>query len=210
MDRLAKVHHSLIDWDYEPGATFVVTNRQFVSAPTSLGLDPDAEADQRGIVYLGDALGSSIPIGKIITWHRYDSIFRSDFLVYWRRSPKDWTLYPINGYSMRYIRTSWTVQRHIDGVGVQLGFGAFDPILPKDTWFHVRLIWFEYLTATLQTVLRVVFDMDIGAGWVNLLTYDDNANALHGQEINRVGFRLRAGEGVNWQYIDDTEIWGPA
>lgn len=206
-------HHSLIDWDLQPGSLLYLDDYTFISEPYSLACpSKDTGYYEAGWCFLGEALGKNIPHGKLITWlwlgHSATSVPRLMFRAQALPSPPEVSMYPDNCYYLQTTSTWYGLWKRVDGYSVCIDSGSGYPPLTEREWHKVALTW-ETIELAVGVFMAVLFEVYKDEQWQPWFLYLDDYNLWEESEVNRVGFRL-AGAGdhkVRNSRVDDTEIW---
>lgn len=203
--KIAAVHHSLTDWDFQQGETGrSLSADYFISSPTSLKLETeDPSMDDCILCRIPATL--SLPQGEVRTWLRSTMPFL--YPVVFRNQSALGNSGIHNTYGIVTFAAETRLYRYIAG-----GFSirdTTDPHYISDTWIHYRTFWYNGETPALEPALCVDFYYEDAGEWVKIGdTMYDTDNSFADSDINRCGIYVGVFED-NPVYFDDTEIWGP-
>ena len=212
-----RIKHSLSDWNF-PSGSLELTALHVISSPTAIRAHTDRTAGYTW-VFLKPSLAPCLTQGRIVSWmwHRSGSsafpkwAFRAQDLPPGQGATDN---NPANCYQVNIdwsgIATRIFIGYWLDGVWTQLWSGeSADWASVYLTWSKWRVTWYEYVTDTLESYLRIVVEYFEDGAWHEATHFDDNNNRWSGSPANRVGFCLF---GLNvaddwYDILDDTEIW---
>jgi len=200
-------HHSLGDWDFEAGHFYFLDNTEYVSSPTSLCTPLSTPATTYFYVFLKDTLGKNIPNGRFITDWRFTG-FVDRMEIYLRQQPPFVHRGTEDGYVVLVnpVAGHWRISRYTGGTG---GIENTESLtsLVVDTWYKIKLDFYEYLNADLNYILRIELFVEIDGEWVSQGHWDDSTPLFSDSEDNRLGFALRAYQVGAFAWVEDTQIW---
>lgn len=203
--KLKITHHTLADWDFEHGASQrELSAAQYVSAPTSLlfsGLGPGFHT--RVLCRIPGTL--VLPQGELRTWVWPTNSF---FLLFIFRSQTVLgTANRLNCYSIQIWANVARLTVWINGIEYVIAATTCHYFL--DEWTHYRIFWYIGKTPGDEDALCVDLYYEVAGEWVKEgnTMYDTN-DRWADSDKNRCGLNVYL---VPWdyQYFDDTEIWGP-
>jgi len=207
MDKLVKIKHSLIDWDYKTPTYLAISDLYKVSLPTSLCSGGAGGVGHQEWIFLKSTLAPCIKEGRIVTYVRRPSVGFNGGFFFFRVQALPTNANPANCYRVWNYGTEYFIQQIVAGVVTTLKTGAISPTLPYGSWYKERVTWWESIAANLGKFLRILYEKDIGAGWQEIATYDHTANLWSASAVNRVGLYLMPGSLPNCLFNDDTEVW---
>ncbi len=201
-------HHSVVDWDFEPGQVHELDSSYYVSSPTSLHLGHYPTGTPDGCVLCRVADTLVIPDGRIITAARQRSPTNQYRLVF-RNQAALGTANMLNCYRIRTSHLDWMLERINDGTPTAIGGGVTHH--EQDAWMWLRITFYSGADPGNGSALVFTYEHYLDGEWVQQgAPAYDAVDAWKDSGINRLGlatFGLFAG----WeQWYDDTEIWGPA
>jgi hypothetical protein len=208
MEKVAKGHHSLADWDYRPGCPFGLYPDQFISPPSCLRNIENAESLTSEFFYLKASLAPCIADGRIVDWHRWtgsDVASSAYYLFRCQDCPE--TGLPQSCYELIFQYGTLELFKMVDGSPQWLSSYDFAPNLNQNTWYHFRVTFWQYTGTDLNKVLRITFEMEIDEEWAEMWYFDDPLNLWAESEVNRIGFGGISTMSDHFQWFDDTEIW---
>ncbi|MBA7548861.1 hypothetical protein ES705_41329 [subsurface metagenome] len=203
--KIASVHHSIEDWDFDYGDEHrSLAVDQFISVPSSLKFSGAPRA--WGTHVLCRIPGTLVlPQGEVRTWSR--RYYGSHGIAVFRHQT---ALGEFSWQNLYYVSVhpAWAVfTRVLDGVPSNRG--STDVYFANDEWIHYRTFWYNGKTPGGVDALCVDIYVEIDGEWVKQgSTMYDTGNYFKDSETNRCGLRIALGGGQSAWY-DDTEIWGP-
>jgi len=203
--KLAAPHHSVVDWDFEHGATNrSLSNVQFVSPPTSLRFaSPSGSFYSETLCRIPATL--CLPQGEFRTWHYANST--SIMPCVFRNQASLGTSNHLNCYSISLSPTTATLWLIRNGSGSNRDSTSFTTFL--NTWQHFRFFWYNGINPSEREALCVDLYREIAGEWVKQgSTLYCTLEYWKESAKNRVGFRPNPLY-PNPVYYDDSEIWGP-
>ncbi len=203
---ITPTHHSVSDWDFSAGISYILDNAFFVSPPSSLKLfGITAPAVLRlNLCRLPDTL--NLPEGEVRSWTRYEHAMWPPRLFF-----RNQTALGSAVYSNTYF---WVLQANVAYfaryfLGAYRVIGQFAISMNINTWEHWRCVWWNGTTPGHDEAIAVDLYKEVAGLWVQQgSTLYDTDNKWKDSAINRagIGFTDRDNYDV---WFDDTEIWGP-
>lgn len=206
MQKLIPVHHSVVDWDFEHGATYrSLSASRYVSAPTSLRFLKPTAYTWWGTVLCRLPATLCLPQGEVRNW--VWSSLASDRIATFRNQAGLGSANFTNTYFLHFMTTKVNLVRYLNDL---YSLRDSTPLsYPTSVWVHFRIFWYNGKTPGEVPALCVDVYRDIAGEWVKQgSTLYDTANSWKDSATNRAGF-IAATEYNIPQYWDDTEIWGP-
>lgn len=200
-------HHSLTDWDFEPGHDYYLSVAHFVSAPSALAAPLAGAGIHYYYAYLKeDSGGKCIPIGSFRTYFMV-IVAGQNLRIFIRQQPPLVHGGDQNGYVVYLdnIFQKWSITRYVNGIGYGYGSHPLDGIL-ANVWNRIRLDFYEYFNPTLDPLLRIELFVELAGEWVSQ-GYFDSPPAFSLSEFNRIGFSLYGYNAAQYMLADNTEIW---
>lgn len=207
LKRLPGKHFSLSDWDFQVDKGWHLTTDQFVSSPSSLARTNIDEKGPLGWVFLKTALGSNIPQGRIITYHRFMHTGWPAIWVHFRAQALPTNDYPLNEYRLEHTQTITYLRQRVNGTDTLLHEQNNTYTATINTWRQHRITWYTYIGADLALVMRVTWETLITGTWVTQLLKDITSPLWEGTTTNRLGLTIASYWITAKSFIDDTEIW---
>lgn len=207
-------HHSLADWDFQPGAFFFLDTWTYISEPKCLAIPSTTTSkNYYGWVMLKSVIDGCIPHGAIVGYFRRGTVLEGTLYLYCRAQALPPSVgqpsHPVDCYYMTTNYNHLYFRKRVGGVQTQLA----DIILP--TGFIFPQIWqlYRFIWGTESTpggdVCRLSFQLEVSGEWSTAYTFDDSANLWAASAVNLVGFNM-GGYGLvqnNRTRADDTGIW---
>lgn len=207
MDKLIKKHFSLSDWEFEAGHRYYISTAYSISPPSSLATPAAGGTLAAYYCYLKDTLAPNVPDGRFIASH-FRAVDGIIFVMHFRRQPPLAPGNPKNGYTLYYESTSaiWQLRLYVNGSYYLKGQRPAIPYTPG-TWLRLRFDFYQYITETTLSVLRVAVFYEAAGEWVSLGYIDDTENKFATSASNRIGFCMQGWYRDDPSFMDDTEIW---
>ena len=199
-------HHSVIDWDFQYGATNrSLSSIQYVSPPTSLRILEPTTATFLDTILCRIPETQCLPQGEVRNWqycyyrNLHPAVFRNQAVLGTADSE--------NCYFVYLASTIAYLYRVISGVNSKRDQTTCQTFV--DTWTHYRVVFWNGYTPALEEALCVNLYREVAGEWIQEgETMYDTDNSFKDSETNRIGFAARS-LANHPQYWDDTEIWGP-
>ncbi|MBA7542159.1 hypothetical protein ES705_34478 [subsurface metagenome] len=206
MNKIIPVHHSVVDWDFESGATNrSLSATKYVSAPTSLCMLEPGSTTFRPTILCRHPDTLCLPQGEVRNWE-YGYYYIKYMANFRNQAPLGSANYT-NCYEIFMSAAVISLDRYLAGV-----YSRRDStvgVAYSNQWAHYRIFWYNGETPGHVPALCVDVYREITGEWVKSgNTLYDTHNSFKDSAINRAGFRAYS-KYNNPQYWDDTEIWGP-
>ncbi len=210
---LKPAHHSLSDWDWQPGAYFMLSGDYFISAPTALAIPSDTSGTPRfGWAALKEDLEANIPHGLLTSWH-HRAYGGPGYLDFWFRAQAlppsaGQPAFPANCYLLRVSTTYCEVFKRVNNVQTRILNYKMPHGFSYSTWNRHAIYW-GTVSGSGGDVCRITLKKEINGQWRTQASVDNSQNLWAGSPVNRVGFTIAGrGQGPKYRtYLDDTEIW---
>lgn len=207
MDKLIKKHHSLIDWEFEPGNEYYLDATTFISSPSSLAVPLDPAGGLTHYVFLKEAVSGSINDGQFITALR-QAIHAHRIGVYFRQS-NDLSNCANqglgDGYKVEWDRTN--TQIIVYRAGIAVGYLTSVPNPDIDTWHYFKVSWYSYINPGLDRIVRIHCYVKVNGEWHDCGYWEDSHPLHEDDPVNRIGFHIGGVWSDKKDYADDTQIW---
>lgn len=207
-------HHSLADWDLQPGAYFFLDTWTYISEPKCLALPSTTTSkNYYGWVALKAAIDGNIPHGAIAGYFYRGTTLQGTLYLFCRAQALPpgvgQPAYPANCYYMTTNYQQWILRKRVNNVETTLSTinvptGSMQP----QQWQLYQFLWGTESTPG-GDVCRFTFKLEQNGQWVQMATYDHSENLWPATGIALVGFNM-GGNGLNPSArcrADDTAIW---
>ena len=206
-DKIAAVHHSIEDWDFQQDATYrSLANDYYISEPTSLKFSSSPGLLHNTFLCRIPAT-LNVAQGEVRTWLRRSHDIHGPSPAVFRNQAPLGTSDNSNCYHVWLVAGRVELVRIISGFPSTIATWNWAP--PANTWAHVRTFWYNGKTPAEEDALCVDFYVEDADEWVKIEdTKYDPVNKWKDSEINRCGLYVLHRTGLE-SWFDDTEIWGP-
>ena len=206
MQKIMPVHHSVVDWDFQYGATNrSLSATRCVSEPTSLRILEPGSTAFRDTILCRHPDTQCLPQGEVRNWE-YGAFYLKHVASFRNQAPLGSANFE-NCYEIFVASANISLDRYLLGVYSRRDITTGTGFLSQ--WTHYRSFWYNGETPGHVPALCVDVYREIAGEWVKEgNTLYDTANSWKDSAINRAGFKSYSRYGVP-QYWDDTEIWGP-
>ena len=207
MDFLKLKHHSLSDWDFKSGVGFHLNTARFISTPTSLSRPQTTTQGLWGWFYLKAAVKQNLPQGRWLNYYQVNHTTGRNMQIHFRVQALPTNEFPLNCYIIEVTGATWYLVRRLNGSDTTLFSGSLTYTWNTDQWYYHRLTFYEYLNASLDPILRVIFETEIAGSWVEQCNKDISSPLWSGSATNLIGMHVIGAAPTDRIWTDDTEVW---
>jgi len=192
MKHVREMHHSIADWDVHLNR-FILSSDHFISPPTSVKLASGIL--DRGVCRVAATL--CLPEGRIVCWWRAPS---NGYNHLWFRvqSPVGDANPDFFYYCSFTSDADVDLGKYIPGWHGDIGSWPFP--WPFNAWFQVRVTWEILPPINGNKRMKVKFEADTGAGFVDYGDIIDEEAHFEDSALNRVGLVIRSLTSYNDNY----------
>lgn len=209
MDKLAKLHHSLIDWNLAPASTLALAYDYFVSPPTCLKSGGAGKPARWNWYFLKEALSGAMRHGRVLWYHYPKGEMTFTTELHFRAQDFPLIFRPLNGYNIVVLQTYMQLYKIVAGVRTILAQSAPYSSTPLNAWTRYRVTWWSWLDAGFNPVMTVVVERYEAGVPVQRFQHDILNPLWEDSPVNRVGWTVYGRDTEVVEYVDNTEIWKP-
>lgn len=208
MDKIAIVHHSLKDWDLNPGHTLNLSAAHFVSSPTSLRSNIIGQALTRNRYYLKEAISGVLKHGQAVWWHWPAEGSARTHGLHFRAQEFATGFEPKNAYYFRFWNLWPTLSELVNGATTRHWPGPGCTPAPANAWTRYRVSWWSWLNEFFVPTMTVIGERLEAGKWVQRHQVQVTNPLWEDSSINRVGFSVYGYYNEpRSEWVDDIEIW---